>query len=78
MISPIRTSQFTLGGKCIFITHHHELCETEPKVAACVEKIGYLHTEVYDDCRTYAIQNGKAESGSYAQSIAKKYGLITE
>ena len=67
-----------IGGKCIFITHHHELCETEPKVAACGEKIGYLHTEVYDDCRTYAIQNGKAESGSYAQSIAKKYGLITE
>ena len=67
-----------IGGKCVFITHHHELCETEPKIAVCGEKIGYLHTEAYGDCRTYAIQNGKAESGSYAQSIAKKYGLITE
>ena len=65
-----------IGGKCVFITHHHELCETEPKIAECGEKIGYLHTEAYGDRRTYAIQNGKVESGSYAQSIAKKYGLI--
>ena len=65
-----------IGGKCVFITHHHELCETEPKIAECGETIGYLHTEAYGDRRTYAIQNGKAESGSYAQSIAKKYGLI--
>lgn len=67
-----------IGGKCVFITHHHELFETEPKIAECGEKIGYLHTEAYGDRRTYAIQNGKAESSSYAQSIAKKYGLITE
>lgn len=65
-----------IGGKCIFITHHHGLCETEPNIAECGETIGYLHTEAYGDRRTYAIQNGKAESGSYAQSIAKKYGLI--
>ena len=65
-----------IGGKCVFITHHHELCETEPKIAECGEKIGYLHTEAYGDRRTYAIQNGKAESRSYAQSIARKYGLI--
>ena len=67
-----------IGGKCVFITHHHELCETEPKIAEYNAKIGYLHTEAYGDRRTYAIQNGKAESSSYAQSIAKKYGLITE
>jgi len=67
-----------IGGKCVFITHHHELCETEPKIAACGERISYLHTEAYGDHRTYAVQNGKAESGSYAQSIAKKYGLIGE
>jgi len=67
-----------IGGKCVFITHHHNLCETEPKIAECGKKIGYLHTETYGDRRTYAVQNGKAESGSYAQSIAKKYGLIKE
>ncbi len=67
-----------IGGKCVFITHHHELCETEPKIAECGERIGYLHTEAYGDRRTYAIRNGKSESGSYAQSIAKKYGLIRE
>lgn len=67
-----------IGGKCVFITHHHELCETEPKIAECGEKIGYLHTEAYGDRRTYAVQNGKAEPGSYAQSIAKKYGLLKE
>ncbi len=67
-----------IGGKCVFITHHHELCETEPKIAECGDKIGYLHAEAYGDRRTYAIQNGKAEFGSYAQSIARKYGLIKE
>ena len=65
-----------IGGKCVFITHHHELCEIQPKIAECGEKIGYLHTETYGECRTYAVQSGKAVSGSYAQSIAQKYGLI--
>ena len=65
-----------IGGKCIFITHHHELCETEPKIAECGDKIGYMHTDSYGEQRTYAIQKGKSEFGSYAQSIAKKYGLI--
>lgn len=67
-----------IGGKCIFITHHHELCETEFMIPECAERIGYLHTETYGDQRTYAIQSGKTESGSYAQSIAKKYGLLKE
>ena len=67
-----------IGGKCIFITHHHELCEAEPKIAECGERIGYLHTEAYGDQRTYAIQIGKSDSGSYAQSIARKYGLLKE
>lgn len=67
-----------IGGKCVFITHHHELCEEQPKIAEHGQKIGYLHTKSYGDHRTYAIQSGKAESGSYAQSIAKKYGLIKE
>lgn len=64
-----------IGGKCIFITHYHELCEKQPKIKECGEKIGYLHTESYGDLRSYAIQKGKAESCSYAQNIAKKYGL---
>jgi len=67
-----------IGGMCVFVTHYHELCETEPKIAECNAKIGYLHTEAYGDRRNYAIQNGKAESNSYAQSIAKKYGLLKE
>lgn len=67
-----------IGGKCVFITHHHELCEEQPKISECGEKIGYLHAEVYGDRRTYAIQNGKAESAGYAQRIAKKYGLLNE
>lgn len=65
-----------IGGKCVFITHHHELCEEQAKISECGEKIGYLHTEADGDRRTYAIQTGKAETNSYAQSIAKKYGLL--
>ncbi len=63
-------------GKCIFITHYHELCETQPKIKECGEKIGYLHTEAQGEHRSYLIQNGKSDANSYAQNIAKKYGLI--
>ena len=66
-----------IGGKCIFITHFHELCETQQTIAECGNKIGYLHTEIYGNRRTYTIQEGKAKSGSLAQRIASKYGLIT-
>ncbi len=66
------------GGKCVFITHHHELCETQPKIKECGEKVGYLHTESQGERRTYAVHNGKADSSSYAQNIAKKYGLLDE
>ena len=65
-----------IGGKCVFITHYHELCEEQAKIRECGDKVGYLHTEAQGDRRTYAVQSGKADSGSYAQSIAKKYGLI--
>ena len=67
-----------IGGKCVFVTHHHELCETEPTISVCGAKIGYLHTESHGDQRTYAVHSGKAECGNYAQSIARKYGLIKE
>lgn len=67
-----------VGGKCIFITHHHELCDDQPKIAQCGEKVDYLHTEAMDEKRTFTVHQGKAESGSYAQSIAKKYGLLSE
>ena len=66
----------TAGGKCVFITHYHELCEEEPKIRECGDKIGYLHTEIHGEQRTYAVQSGKPASNSYAQNIAKKYGLI--
>ena len=66
------------GGKCIFITHHHELCDGQPKIELCGEKVGYLHTQATGERRTFTVHEGKADSGSYAQSIAKKYGLIEE
>ena len=65
------------GGKCIFITHHHELCDA-PKIAQCGSRVGYLHTQATDDRRTFTVHQGKADAGSYAQSIAKKYGLFAE
>ncbi len=67
-----------IGSKCVFITHFHELCETQQKFAECGNKIGYLHAETYGTRRTYTISEGKAKSGSFAQSIAQKYGLITD
>ena len=66
------------GGKCIFITHHHELCNGQSKIEHCGDKVGYLHTQVTGEHRTFAVHEGKADSGSYAQSIAKKYGLFAE
>ena len=66
------------GGKCIFITHHHELCDAQPKIEQCGNKVGYLHTQAAGDKRTFTVHVGKSESGSYAQSIAKKYGLLGE
>ena len=65
-----------IGGKCIFITHHHELCEDQPIIVECGEKVGYLHAERCGDRRTYSIASGKVKTASYAQSIARKYGLM--
>ena len=65
-----------IGGKCVFITHHHALCEDAPKIAACGHKIGYLHTEAHGEQRTFAVQSGRSEPSSYANNIAKKYGLL--
>ena len=65
-----------IGAKCIFITHYHELCETEPKIAECGKYVDYLHATINGENRVYFIQKGKAEANSYAQGIAKKYGLL--
>lgn len=65
-----------IGAKCIFITHYHELCETEPKIATCGTRVDYLHATINGENRVYFIQKGKAEANSYAQGIAKKYGLL--
>ena len=65
-----------IGAKCIFITHYHELCETEPKIAECGKCVDYLHATINGENRVYFIQKGKAEANSYAQGIAKKYGLL--
>ncbi len=67
-----------LGGKCVFITHYHELNETQPKIRECSERVGYLHTESQGERRSYAVRQGKAEKNSYAQNIAKKYGLLKD
>ncbi len=65
-----------IGSKCIFVTHYHQLCETEPKIAACGSRVDYLHATINGETRVYFIQKGKAEANSYAQDIAKKYGLL--
>jgi len=31
-----------------------------------------------EEIRGYAVQSGKAENGSYARSIAERYGLVSE
>ena len=65
-----------MGAKCIFVTHYHQLCESEPKIAACGTRVEYLHATINGENRVYFIQKGKAEANSYAQGIAKKYGLL--
>ena len=65
-----------IGGKCVFITHYHELCEKQSEFQQYHNKIGYLHTETYGEQRTFLVQNGKAPRSSYAQNIAQKYGLL--
>ncbi len=65
-----------IDAKCIFVTHYHQLCEAEPKIAECGNRVDYLHATINGENRVYFIQKGKAEANSYAQSIAKKYGLL--
>ena len=65
-----------VGAKCIFVTHYHQLCESEPKIAECGARVDYLHATINGENRVYFIQKGKAEANSYAQGIAKKYGLL--
>ena len=65
-----------IGAKCIFVTHYHELCEAEPKITECGACVDYLHATINGENRVYFIQKGKAEANSYAQGIAKKYGLL--
>ena len=66
----------SIGAKCIFVTHYHQLCETERKIAQCEKRVDYLHATINGENRVYFIQKGKAEANSYAQGIAKKYGLL--
>ena len=72
----VQDTVLSIGAKCIFITHYHELCETEPKIAECGKHVDYLHATINGENRVYFIQKGKAEANSYAQGIAKKYGLL--
>ena len=55
-----------VGAKCIFVTHYHQLCESEPKIAECGARVDYLHATINGENRVYFIQKGKAEANSYA------------
>lgn len=63
------------GGKCIFITHYRELCQTKSKLLECSSRLDFLHTGSKTD---YTVHKGISNSESSAQIIAKKYGLISD
>lgn len=65
-----------IGGKCLFVTHYHELDDSQPSLCECNGAVGYLHTESDGERRMYAVLPGKSDSHSDAQNIAKKYGLL--
>lgn len=65
-----------IGGKCLFVTHYHELDGSQPSVRQCGGAVDYLHTESDGERRTYTVLPGSSDPHSDAHSIAKKYGLL--
>ena len=65
----------TVGCKCVFSTHLHELTSMEEANEEGFAKIENLHVEMRDGFPTYRIIKGAADGKSYAYDIAKKYGL---
>lgn len=65
-----------IGGKCLFVTHYHELDGSQPSVRQCGGAVDYLHTESDGERRTYTVLPGSSDPRSDAHNIAKKYGLL--
>ncbi len=67
-----------LGARTIFNTHMHELAMTLDEVNTQIEgdsKVASLITGIHDGQRSYKIFIAPPEGVSYAQDIAKKYGV---
>lgn len=70
-----------LGARTIFNTHMHELAMTLDEVNGNIEgdsKVASIITGIHDGQRSYKIFLAPPEGVSYAQDIAKKYGVTFE
>ncbi len=67
-----------IGCRGIFSTHLHEVVEVTERYNAQANSrsvIDYLKVGIYHDRRTYKVYREKSDGKSYAQDIAKRYGL---
>ena len=67
-----------IGCRGIFSTHLHEVIEVTERFEVpdgTHSVIDYLKMGIYQDKRTYRIYREKSDGKSYAQDIAKRYGL---
>ena len=67
-----------MGCRGIFSTHLHEVVEVTERYNAQANSrsvIDYLKVGIYHDRRTYKVYREKSDGKSYAQDIAKRYGL---
>lgn len=70
-----------LGARTIFNTHMHELAMNLDEVNTKIEgdsKVASLITGIHEGTRSYKIFLAPPEGVSYAQDIAKKYGVTFE
>lgn len=70
-----------LGARTVFNTHMHELAMTADEVNQQVEgdmNVASLITGIHEGKRSYKIFIAPPEGVSYAQDIAKKYGVTLE
>lgn len=68
----------TYGCRGIYSTHLHEIVNMTEKINECPEcrsPIDYLRVCVSRSVRTYKVVREKSDGKSYAEDIAKKYGL---
>ena len=67
-----------LGARTIFNTHMHELAMNLEEVNTLIagdSKVASLITGIHEGKRSYKIFIAPPEGVSYAQDIAKKYGV---